>query len=285
MIISRAFRLMLAAGVACLAPNVSAAQGITFPGIGWGDPADSVRARLQARGFTFQSQEDGGDHLYRRADSAWLRVDLRDGRAIGVVLVDLATPGEVSARFQVLADSLQAVMGEPDEEETGTYRTRSWVAGLESLQLRVNPAGGRRQVELAWRGPGWYDEMARRGDEPPVPAGFTIVSATPFLRIAIDTTISRRGSPDLRGRFRIEYRQPITPSVDGVAQPPIDVVEYEMDVDCAGRRTRLVARATFLEGRRLSSHRPEGQPWGVPAPDGHYARGRDAVCRAARRRT
>ena len=89
----------------------------------------------------------------------------------------------------------------------------------------------------------------------------------------------------MRGRFRIEYRQPITPSAGGVAQEPIDAVEYEMDFDCGNGRTRLVARATYLEGRRLSSNRPERQAWAVPQPDGHYARGRDAVCRATRRRT
>jgi hypothetical protein len=285
MIILKPFRLVLIVGIACLAPSAAAAQGVTFPGIRWGEPADSVRARLVAGGFTFQRGIDGGDQLFLRADSAWLRTDLRDGRLIGVVLVDRAPPERVEARYRALADSLRSAMGEPDEAESESYRAQRWVAGFSSLELRMNRTGGLRQVELAWRGPGWYDEMARRGEEAPAPAGYTIVAATPFHRIAIDTTVTPpRGSVDRRGRFRIEYRQPITPMVDGVAQDPIDAVEYEMDVDCAGNRTRLVGRATYLQGRRLSSNRPQGQPWGVPQPDGHYARGRDAICRAARGR-
>ena len=284
MSVPKSLRLVLAAALACLAPTTSVAQGIAFPGIGWGDPAESVRARLEARGYAFERVLDSGDYLFLRADSAWLRTDLRAGRVIGVVLVDPARAEQVDARYRALADSLRAAMGEPDDAERQTQRWELWVAGLASLELRVNRTGALRQVELAWRGPGWYDEMAHRMGEPPLPAGYTIVGATPFLRIAIDTTVTPpRGSVDLRGRFRIEYRQPITPTVDDVAQDPIDAVEYEMDFDCAGRRARLVSRATFLEGRRLSTHRPQGQPWGVPQPDGHYARGRDAVCRAARR--
>jgi hypothetical protein len=107
---------------------------------------------------------------------------------------------------------------------------------------------------------------------------------TAFVRIAVDTTVrGPRAAGTMRGRFRIEYFQPITPSVDGVAQDPLDAVEYEMDFDCAGRRTRLISRSTFLEGRRQATHRPQNQPWTpLREPDSHYARGLDAVCRAMR---
>lgn len=277
---------MLAAVLACLAPNGSGAQEIAFPGVAWGEPAESVRARLVAGGYVLHPALEGGDHLYRRADGAWVRVDLRDGRVIGVVLVDPAPAERAEGRYQALADSLRAARGEPDEVSPDARREQVWMSGLASLAIRVSRGGGLRQVEMAWRGPGWHDEMARRMDERPLPAGYTIVSANPYLRIAVDTTVAGpRGGQGVRGRFRIEYRQPITPSVGGVAQPPMDAVEYEMDFDCAARRTRLVARTTFLDGRRLESHRPQGQPWTVPQPDGHYARGRDAVCRAAQRRT
>ncbi|HYW13723.1 MAG TPA: hypothetical protein VE871_17305, partial [Longimicrobium sp.] len=137
--------------------------------------------------------------------------------------------------------------------------------------------------QVGWQGPGWYDEMGRRAGEPPQPAGFTTVSMTPFLRMAVDTTVRGRGNGALRGRFRIEYFQPITPRVDGVPQDPLDAVVYEMDFDCAARRTRLIARTTYLEGRQLASNRPASQAWAVPQADGHYDRGLDAVCRAARR--
>ena len=110
--------------------------------------------------------------------------------------------------------------------------------------------------------------------------------STAFLRIAVDTTVDGpRAAGALRGRFRIEYFQPITPTLEGVEQDPLDTVEYEMDFDCAGRRARLIARATFLEGRRLASTRSQRPTWTSPLqPDGHYARGLDAVCRAARGR-
>jgi hypothetical protein len=110
------------------------------------------------------------------------------------------------------------------------------------------------------------------------------VSATAFLRMAVDTTVrGPRATGAMRGRFRMEYFQPITPRLDGVDQAQMDAVEYEMDFDCAGRRTRLISRATYLAGRRLAIHRPQGQPWQpVSQPESHYARGMDAVCRAAR---
>ena len=273
-------RCLALATFAC-APAAVAAQEIAFPGIPWGAPADTVRARLEARGFTFDRRMAGGDDLFRGRDGTWLRADLRGGRAIGFTLLDSAA-GEVEARYATLADSLRAARGAPDETGTDQRRPQRWFAGLASVEVFVDRSAGVRQVGIAWLGPGWHDEMAHRAGEAPVPAGYTIVSSTPFVRIAIDTTVGGpRGAQ--RGRFRIEYRQPITPLVDGVAQPAMDAVEYEMELDCAGGRTRLLARATYLAGRRLSSARPEGQPWTVPQPDGHYARGRDAVCRAARR--
>jgi hypothetical protein len=126
--------------------------------------------------------------------------------------------------------------------------------------------------------------MDRRQGRQPQPPGFTTVSVTPFLRMAVDTTVrGPRAAGAIRGRFRMEYFQPITPTLDGVAQEPMDAVEYEMDFDCADRRTRLISRATFLEGRRQGINRPQGQPWAaVRQPESHYARGLDAVCRGAR---
>ncbi|HEX2080920.1 MAG TPA: hypothetical protein VHG08_24670, partial [Longimicrobium sp.] len=173
MYISRAFRLMLAAGFACFAPNVSSAQEIAFPGVAWGEPAESVRARLVASGYAFQGGTEGSDQLYRRADSAWVRVDLRDGRAIGVVLVDPAPAEQAEARYEALADSLRAARGEPDEVSPDARRELVWMSGLSSLAISVSRGGGLRRVEVAWRGPGWHDEMARRREERPMPAGYT----------------------------------------------------------------------------------------------------------------
>jgi hypothetical protein len=276
-------RRLALAFLAFVPATALSAQQIALSGVPWGAPADSVRARLEAGGYAFERASDSGDHLYRRGDGAWVAATLRAGRAIGFAFTDAARGDGVDARYAALADSLRAALGEPDESGKQGSEPRPallWVAGLASVELWVEGPSPTRQVVVSWRGPGWHDEMARRREEPLPPAGFTIVGTSPFLRIAIDTTTGA----GQRARFRIEYRQPVTPNVGGVQQEPMDVAEYEMDVDCAGRRTRLVARTTFLEGRRLGGVRPEGQPWTVPQPDGHYARGRDAVCRARRGR-
>jgi hypothetical protein len=126
--------------------------------------------------------------------------------------------------------------------------------------------------------------MNQRAGMPPQPAGFTTVSQTVFMRMAVDTTGGGpRGSRTVRGRFRIAYFQPVTPKVDGVEQDALDAVIYEMEFDCAARRARLIARATYLAGRRTRDDRPDSRSWSTPQPDSHYARGMDAVCRAARR--
>jgi hypothetical protein len=243
---------------------------------------------VESLGYTFDREADG-DLQFRRDDGTWLRAHLRDGRVMGFMRIDPARGEQVPERFHALADSLQGVLGAPDEvdaELDGRAReNRRWEAGLASVSLGIYRVRGQDQLEVTWRGPGWYDEMDRRAGEPPPPAGFTTVSVTPFLRMALDTTArGPRGAGALRGRFRIEYHQPVTPQVDGVAQAPMDAVVYEMDFDCAGRRTRLVARTTYLGGRELGSHRPQSQAWAVPQPAGHYGKGLDVVCRAARRR-
>lgn len=263
------------------------AQRAVFEGIAWGTPADSVRLRLDSLGFTFRGATQAGDQEFVRADSAGLFAEMREGRLIGFTLVDGVRGDSSAERFTALADSLQAALGPADEAEQGTgfypRPHRLWVRGLASVSLYVSWVAQMRQVQVSWRGPGWYDEMDRRQGKLPQPAGFTTVSATPFLRMAVDTTVRARPNGATRGRFRIEYVAPITPTVDGVPQDPLDAVVYEMEFDCEGRRARLISRVTYLEGRQTGSDRPATQSWTVPQPDGHYDRGLEAVCRAARR--
>jgi hypothetical protein len=269
---------------AVLAAQQPTAQKLTFHQIAWEVPAESVRAPLQAQGFAFARETDGGDHEFTRPDGTRLIAELRGGRLVGFTLLDPARGDLVPLRYRVLADSLRAALGAPDEEEAEDPRPmRLWDAALSWVRVEVTRIGGEPMVQVAWRGPGWYDELDRRSGRQPQPPGFTTVVVTPFLRMALDTTVGRTpGVP--RGRFRIEYFQPITPTVDGVEQDPLDTVEYEMDYDCVARRTRLVARTTYLEGRRLASNRPQGQPWSRPQqPEGHYARGLEELCRAAKR--
>lgn len=271
---------------AMLGAQQPTAQKLMFHQIAWHVPAESVRAPLQAQGFAFARETDGGDHEFTRADGARLIAELRDGRLIGFTLLDPARGEQVPVRYRALADSLRAALGTPDEEEAEDPRPmRLWDAGLSWVRVEVTRIGGEPMVRVSWHGPGWYDEMGRRSGHAPQPPGFTTVWESVFLRIALDTTVAGpRAGGATRGRFRIQYFQPITPTVDGVEQDPLDTVEYEMDYDCGARRTRLIARTTFLEGRRLASNRPQGQPWTTPSqPEGHYARGLEALCRAARR--
>ncbi|HLM66232.1 MAG TPA: hypothetical protein VK358_01835 [Longimicrobium sp.] len=279
-------RFLLGAVMLFAAARPAQAQRAVFEGIAWGTPADGVRLRLESLGFALGGATQAGDQEFVRADGAVGFAEMREGRLTGFTLVDRVRGDGVAERFTALADSLQAALGPADEAEQGTgfypRPHRLWVRGLASVSLYVSWVGQMRQVRLSWRGPGWYDEMDRRQGRLPQPAGFTTVSATSFLRIAVDTTV--RGRPDgvTRGRFRIEYVAPITPTLEGVPQDPLDAVVYEMDLDCEGRRARLISRVTYLEGRQTGSDRPATQSWTVPQRDGHYDRGLTAVCRARR---
>ena len=278
-------RLLILPLCVCAGAESAAAQKMAFHGIAWDVPVDSIRVPLRALGFTHRAEVDQGDHEFIREDGALLHAEVRAGRLVGLTLIDPIRGDGVGERFAALADSLQAELGAPDEVGgDGQPPLRLWEAGLRSVRVEVSRTIGERAVQVAWRGPGWFDELDRRMGNPPQPAGFTTVSMTAFVRIAVDTTVrGPRAAGAMRGRFRIEYFQPITPSVDGVEQDPLDAVEYEMDFDCAGRRTRLISRSTFLEGRRQGTHRPQNQPWTtLREPESHYARGLDAVCRAAR---
>jgi hypothetical protein len=255
-----------------------------FHEIAWGLPADSVRARVEAQGFTFSASGDGGDLAFRREDGGRLQAEFSGGRLIGFTLIDPAPPERVAERYRAVADSLRAVLGEPDLVDEEDFDLTLWESGLSSVRIEIFHHAGQPYVQVAWRGPGWFDEMNQRGGMPPQPAGFTTVSQTVFMRMAVDTTGGGpRGSGTVRGRFRIAYHQPVTPKVDGVEQDALDAVIYEMEFDCAGRRARLIARATYLDGRRTRDDRPDSRSWSTPALDSHYARGMDAVCRAARR--
>ncbi len=282
--IAHAFLRIAALLAVAAAARPAGAQRYTYQQIPWRLSADSVQARLAPLGFTPGGRGDEGDLVFRRADGAQLRAELRDGRLVGVALFD-PTPGPgVAARYRVLADSLRAAHGEPDVVDEEDSDLTLWEAGLTSVRMEIHRHAGQPYLQLSWRGPGWFDEMNRRGDLPPQPAGFTTVSQSQFMRMAVDTTGGGpRPGRTVRGRFRIAYYQPVTARVDGVEQEPLDAVVYEMEFDCAGRRARLIARATNLEGRLTRDVRPSSQAWSSPPPDSHYARGLDAVCRAARR--
>lgn len=254
-----------------------AQQGLAFAGIPWRLPADSARARVVRLGYAFSRDGDGGDPVFTRADRAELTLVLQDGRAAGFLLVDSARDARAGQRYAVLADSLQAALGRADTlGGTGLV----WVSGLSELRLQTVTRLGVRYVTLEWRGPGMLDEMNRRWADrplPPLPPGFTAVTGTAVSRVAVDTlTLRRTDGGALRGRFRIDYSQPVGPDDESY-----DGAGYEVEAECAQRRMRLLARSLYLQGRARKEETFQRQGWQSPRPEGHYGRGLEALCRAA----
>ena len=271
-------RLLLLPLVLCASARAASAQReFTFAGVPWHAPADSVRSRLVARGFTFAGTADRGDQVFRRGDGALLKLELQGGRAVGFQLVDPARGRNLDARFHALVDSLQASLGRPD---TLREDLLVWRAGLSEMGVESFYRDGVHHVQLVWRGPGWYDEMGRRGLLPefaPLPPGYTIVDVNFISRVAVDSARLTRGTDGVvRGRFRIDYTRPVGPETD-----PLDAAEYQMEFDCAARRTRLVNRSLFLRARLKQSDSRAAPAWEAPTPGGHHERGLIAVCRAA----
>ena len=153
-----------------------------------------------------------------------------------------------------------------------------WALGLTEMRLQTAMRLGVRYVLLEWRGPGMLDEMNRRWADrplPPLPPGFTAVTGTAVSRVAVDTVSLRRTGGVLRGRFRVDYAQPVGPE-----EHSFDSADYEIGADCGRRMTRLFARSLFVRGRPLSSQRWGFQEWTPPQPQGHLERGLEALCRA-----
>jgi hypothetical protein len=258
-------------------PASAQQQGLSFLGTPWRLPADTVEMRLEGRGYTFSRATESHDLEFTRPDGGELTVFLQTGRAVGFLLVDPARGPQVEPRFRVLADSLQAALGTPDTLGASGFQ---WAAGLTEIRLQVTRRLGVPYVTAEWRGPGMLDEMVQRwGDRPlpSLPPGFTAVTGTAVSRVAVDTAqFGRRPGGLLHARFRIDYAQPVGPEDDSY-----DSTEYEMDVDCAGRRTRLFTRTLYLHGQARNVERHQRPAWEAPQPAGHNQRGLEAVCRAA----
>ncbi|HEX6745792.1 MAG TPA: hypothetical protein VF092_00655 [Longimicrobium sp.] len=269
--------LLLPLVVVATASQTIAQREFTFAGVPWHAAADSARARLEARGFAFSGTVDRGDLVFQRGDGALVKLELQDGRAVGFLLVDTVRGRSVDARFHALVDSLQGSLGRPD---TLREDLLVWRAGLSEMGVESYYRDGVHHVQLVWRGPGWYDEMGRRGMLPefaPLPPGYTIVDVNFISRVAVDSARLTRGTDGVvRGRFRIDYTRPVGPEAD-----LLDAAEYQMEFDCAARRTRLVNRSLFLRARLKQSDSRAAPAWEAPTPGGHHERGLIAVCRAA----
>jgi hypothetical protein len=256
---------------------------LLFADIPWRVPVDSARARVEAQGFAFAREDRYHDPHFARADGTELVLLQQDGRLVGVRVDDPARRAEVDPRFAALTDSFTAAYGKPDTAWASFAR---WHAGLSDVEMFISFDGAAKHVQVNWLGPGAYDEVERRDEavrdsaDPrfgALPRGYTIVQQQGLSRVSVDTTLlSRRAGGVLRSRFRIEYIRPVGPDAD-----PFDSAEYEMDFDCTQGRTRLVTRVVRLRGEVRHRDTRAAAPWETPRADGHYARGLDAVCRAA----
>jgi hypothetical protein len=270
--------LALSLFLACTAAAAHA-QDVTFAGIPWGAPADSVVTRMKALGWVYGGAAEHDDHAFIGRDSSIVRAVMHGGRAVGFVAQDAARGAELDVRYRALTDSLHAALGMPIDWRP---EVRVWEKGLTVLVVAVGhlPDTGERVIVLEWRGPGWHDEAGRRRPQrfpqqlQPV---YTTVKMTSDTRESVDTaSLQRRANGTFRARFRIDY---LYPRADGDAG--YDAVEYGMDFDCAGARTRPVSRTTFLQGRRQLREAQEGLPWSPARAGEESARGLVAVCRIA----
>ncbi|HET7461642.1 MAG TPA: hypothetical protein VFJ82_10345, partial [Longimicrobium sp.] len=253
------------------------AQEIVFQQIPWTAPPDTVRARLEAQGFTYRGIQDGR-RTFVRPDSAYVYAMFRGvEHAVGFIVGDPARGPRAEGRFRQLADSLQARLGQPVDRRPDAVR---WERGLTSVTVVLRSYDdGARVVQTGYTGPGWLDEAAADGSGPglaDLPAGYTTVAQLAAMRVAIDTSsISALTGGYLRARYRVDYAEP-----RAGAGERYDAIEYAMDFDCGGGRTRLYSRTPLLAGRRQRTDSSAGLPWHAATAGSEESRALDGVCRA-----
>lgn len=267
--------LLPAAALACAAP--AAAQEIVFQQIPWTAPPDTVRARLEAQGYAYRGIQ-GGRRTFVRPDSAYVYAMFRGvEHPVGFIVGDAARGPRAEGRFRQIVDSLQARLGPPVDRRPEAVR---WELGLTSVTvaLRTWDDGG-RVVQTGYTGPGWLDEAAADGSGPAfadLPPSYTAVSQGAAMRVAIDTaSISPLAGGYLRARYRVDYA-----AARSDAGQRYDAIEYAMDFDCGGGRTRLYSRTPLLAGRRQRTDAAAGLPWRAAPAASEESRALDGVCRA-----
>jgi hypothetical protein len=238
----------------------AAAQPVAaWRGLPWGLPADSVGPRLAAMGMAEAGRAGDGTVMYAEAPGVSV-APLAGARGVVAVQVYRQTDSTaLAARFAALADSLRGVLGAPAER--GTNRL-VWRRGRSEVVVEAKPR--RRDVPsilaVSFRGPGYDDEMARRGAFrgrfPALEPAWTIVRVSDDRRVAFDTaSVEPRGASVVRARFRTDYARVQTLMDVGT----VDALEYHADFDCALGRWRSAQASYLRQGRAVGS-------LAVPAP-------------------
>lgn len=292
------FSLLLPLLVVAAAPAPAPAQ-LTFAGIPWGTPADSAAARLQRADYPFRGTDQDGDRVFRGPDGADLVATMDSTGLVGVEVYWRHEPDQLPVRYALLADSLRAAHGPPDDEESEVQDFVTWSRGGEVLELFLRPRGAGLDslLVLSHRAPGFDAEMDRRFEAERAemeyervhgPADTTAVGdwqiAYSDFRVLtrVDTVqFTRLGDRRYRARFLDQWMA--TRRLDNGLKYNAALTEVELD--CRRMRTRLL-RTVHLYALRAAAALdvPEAERrWYRPPRGSNDARAVAAACAALRR--
>lgn len=270
--------LLSAAAFLALVP-VAPLQGqrITFGGLRWGLPADSVRPRLESLGWRFTGTSEHGDPIFRLGEVGAQAV-IANGRLVRVNVVHPTTAAQHEARLRFIVDSLTTAYGPPSgTSEHGT----AWEGSLSSLGATsdVFQDGQSAAVTVMYVGPGAELEQDRRAGKPePFPAlpeGWIELARSSDRRMSIDTaSITAPGRGVYRAGIRFDLLEPQTN-----AGQRYDAITYERDHDCTGRRMRVSDVVLHLQGQPVKTV-GDGS-WTPARPDTNQGMELDLACELA----
>ncbi|HEU0051731.1 MAG TPA: hypothetical protein VFQ39_01095, partial [Longimicrobium sp.] len=241
-------RFVLAAVFLVLAGAASpTAAQITFEGVRWGSPPDSVLARLDAAGWRHVRTYPDSTMRFRRADDAVAIAEFHHGALAGVD-VFLPPPADLEAAFRAAVDSVRNVRGVPRDTTGGTVKWSDGVTGVEVE--KVSAQGRPSTVSISHWGPAAFAAATEReaaGRFPPLDSAWLALSVHGPIRFSIDTAnIERRPAGVWRVRLRQDLAEPMDDPPGGLTDSLVRGVDY----DCANRRMQLRTRTTYLRGRR-----------------------------------
>lgn len=251
--------LSVAAFLALLPLAPLQGQRITFAGLPWGLPADSVGPRLEALGWRFIRRAEHGDPVFQR-DSVRAQAVIANGRLVQVNAVHPTRAANRQARLRFLVDSLASIYGPPSNT---TENGSSWEGNLSSLAVTRVVQGQTAVMVVYLSAAAGHERDRRAGGADPFPAlrdGWIELARTSARRMSVDTaSISALGEGVYRAAIRFELARPET-----LTRQPYDAMSYQGDYDCT--RQRMLARGLtiYMQGRIIeqlgdSGWRPTGR--------------------------
>ncbi len=272
--------LPLLLALALLAPGAAHAQRHTFLGVPWGLPADSVRARVEARGWTFMSTNEHGDPRFRSPDrTANAQTVFGGGKLVMVRVAQGAVAADLESGFRAAVDSLSTRFGAPtDTLEGGQFIL--WGRVLTTLAMRAVPARDSvpAMIVVVFIGPGAQEEEDRRAGKPypALPEGWVQVGTGSDRRMAVDTASVVAVEPGVfRARVRYDLLEPRTDS-----GKRFDAADWDADYDCTRRRVRMRDFVQYFQGRQVNDL-GDLDRWMAARANTTQSKELDLVCRLA----